>query len=922
MESLEQRVVLAGAGLNDPPGPPAWESVIVALNDNIGDPAAVAKGVVNTHGGQLGHVYEHAIKGFSAQLPAAAVQALLKNPQVKLIEPDLTMQAFGQVVPTGINRIDADLNSTAKIDGIDERVNVDIAIIDTGIDGDHPDLNVVGGQRFYTVTSGPPRNRGSFANDGHGSHVAGTAAALDNDIGVVGVAPGARLWAVKVLDANGSGYLSDIIKGIDWVTAKAGEIEVVNMSLGGQGVSDNLRAAITASVNAGIVYVVAAGNEYRDILGTDFQFGTADDTIPAAYPEVATISAIADTDGTYGGYGPNTVYADYFGTYDDDEFADFSNFSNSDSNNTSWYDANNNNNPVTSPGLGIDLMLPGVDIYSTYKNGGYATSTGTSMASPHAAGLAALYIAEHVRATNAAGVYAIRQALINNGKAWRSPEGLLFPATGGNSDSPDKHEENLGWAANAAPDNTPPFAPSGLSAVAGNAQVVLDWADNTESDLAGYNVYRSTTSGGLYTGANTELVNSSSFTNTGVAAGTYYYIVTALDWSGNESAASNETSATVVEMPPAAPSGLSAVPGSGQVVLDWADNTESDLAGYNVYRRVTGGLYDAAIPVSSSSFTDTDVTNGTTYYYVVTAVDFENNASDNSSEVEATPDTLHIGDLDASSTNQGGSWTATVTIVVHSSAAEAPVVGASVAGNWNGGALGTASCTTDSQGTCIVVKPNISKKIGVVRFEVTGVSGALAYLPSANHDVDLGSNGTFINVNKPLHVANASVNDVLAGSPLTQSMVRPLVEVAISHWAAAGVAADRLDALRKVDVEIADLDGTLLGLAYTDWIVLDRDAAGYGWSADPFAASSRRTGGVALLSAVTHEFGHLLGFDDDDSRIDVMAANLDLSHHGLPWSSQLSAPRGLILDPLASTDLRDFNSRKKESRVMANVRIV
>jgi subtilisin family serine protease len=378
---------------------------------------------------------------------------------VELVEADLVMTAFAQTVPTGVNRIDAGASST----GVTEPVDVDIAIIDTGI-GPHSDLVIEGGRRFYTVTTGPPSRWGSYEDDnyaddnGHGTHVAGTAAALDNDYGVVGVAPGARLWAVKVLGANGSGYVSDIIAGIDWVTERADTIEVVNMSLGGQGVSTAYHDAIKKSVAAGVVYVVAAGNEYRDILGSDFKFGTSDDTIPAAYPEVATISAMADSDGLPGGVGSVTSKG-----YADDTFADFSNFSNSDASDQSWYLVDGNN-PVTSPGLGIDLMMPGVDIYSTYKNGGYATMSGTSMAAPHAAGLVALHLAENNWTTSngardatgdgvwsAADVYQVRQNLIASGVAWRSDNGLDAPPVGEpNSDSPDKHEENLGWAGTVA----------------------------------------------------------------------------------------------------------------------------------------------------------------------------------------------------------------------------------------------------------------------------------------------------------------------------------------------------------------------------------------------------------------------------------------------------------------------------------------
>jgi subtilisin family serine protease len=462
VEQFEQRVLLDASGAV---GNPDFEPVIVTFQDRVQNPRAMAEQLTQAGGGQLGHVYESALKGFSASLPKAAINALARNPMIATIEPDLVAETFAQVVPTGVMRIGALDNVVNGKIGEGKAVNVDIAIIDTGI-AYHDDLDVVGGRRFYTNTGGPPSSRGAKQDgnwqddNGHGTHVAGTAAAKDNGIGVVGVAPGARLWAVKVLNSQGGGNVSDIIAGVDWVLAQqeldgSPKIEVVNMSLGLTGRSDALHQSIKNSVNAGILYVVAAGNSYRDILGSDLTFGTADDTIPAAYPEVATISAFADTNGSHGGGGSVTNFKDPATgvPYPDDTFADFSNFSNSKSNNESFYLTDNK---VLNPhGLGIDLVLPGVDILSTTRNGGYGTMTGTSMAAPHAAGLAALYIAQYGRDINGDGsindkdVYATRQALIDLGKGWRSPEGLkvIDPnGTGGNLDSPDKHEEVLGWA--------------------------------------------------------------------------------------------------------------------------------------------------------------------------------------------------------------------------------------------------------------------------------------------------------------------------------------------------------------------------------------------------------------------------------------------------------------------------------------------
>jgi subtilisin len=312
---------------------------------------------------------------------------------VAAVVVDQTFRVSAQTLPTGINRVDGELSSTVSGNGSGV-VNVDIAVIDTGIDLDHPDLDAQHGKNCVSP--------GAQAEDdnGHGTHVAGTAAARDNGIGVVGVAPGARVWAVKVLNAAGSGTTSQVVCGIDWVTANAGTIEVANMSLGGSNplgslstcssTWDPMHPAICRSVQAGVTYAVAAGNSAAN----------ANDFVPATYPQVITVSALADFNGRPGGRAPATCRAD-----EDDTFADFSNY-----------------------GGDVDLIAPGVCILSTYLGGGYATFSGTSMASPHVAGAAGLY-----KSTNpGASPNAVKRALQRAGNlSWND------------ADDPDSTKERL-----------------------------------------------------------------------------------------------------------------------------------------------------------------------------------------------------------------------------------------------------------------------------------------------------------------------------------------------------------------------------------------------------------------------------------------------------------------------------------------------
>ncbi len=328
---------------------------------------------MESKGAEILNTYRHALNGYTIKVgnDPGLLNNLRSDPRVALVEQDQKVQMFSQVIPTGVERIGASPSTsaarlTSQTQGAGSgNVNADIAILDTGIDLNHPDLNVYAQKTFVAGTS--------TANDdnGHGTHVAGIAAAIDNSIGVVGVAPGARLWAVKVLDKSGAGALSDVIAGIDYITAHANEIDVVNMSFGCQCDSTALNSAVSNAIAAGITFVAAAGNSGAD----------ASTFHPASDPNVIAVGAIADSDGRCGGMGPSTQYGN------DDTFATFSNY-----------------------GPKVAIAAPGVNILSTYSGGTYTTLSGTSMAAPHVAGAAALYKASHPNASPAE----VKSALTNS----------------------------------------------------------------------------------------------------------------------------------------------------------------------------------------------------------------------------------------------------------------------------------------------------------------------------------------------------------------------------------------------------------------------------------------------------------------------------------------------------------------------------
>jgi minor extracellular protease Epr len=281
--------------------------------------------LVRAHGGVIKYSYEHTL-AIAALVPPQAIDALQRNPNVAYVENDYKVYALQQTTPWGIQKIRAPQVWATGNKG----TGIKVAIVDTGIDTAHPDLKVVGGVSYVSYTT-------SYNDDnGHGTHCAGIVAALNNTIGVVGVAPEAALYAVKVLDSSGSGYFSDVISGIDWCITN--NMQVVSMSFGSTYDDTILHSELDLAYSQGIVLVAAAGNS-----------GPGANTIgyPAKYSSVIAVGA---TDS-------NDVVA-------------------------SW----------SSRGPELSVTAPGVNIYSTYKRSTYATMSGTSMACPHVTGTVALIL--------------------------------------------------------------------------------------------------------------------------------------------------------------------------------------------------------------------------------------------------------------------------------------------------------------------------------------------------------------------------------------------------------------------------------------------------------------------------------------------------------------------------------------------------
>ncbi|MCF2144713.1 MAG: S8 family serine peptidase [Candidatus Heimdallarchaeota archaeon] len=432
------------------------------------------------------HQYS-ALNGFSARIPTVLYNVLANSWFVSSIQIDRQITISQDTLDWGVDDVDAEEvwggaeNAVDVVAGNVAGQGVKVAIIDTGIDYTHPDLDgVYAGGYDFVANDNDPKDE-----NGHGTHCAGIVAAEDNGEGVIGVAPKTSIYAIRALDAYGSGSVSNIVAGIDWCINN--NMDIISMSLGSSSPDSTLEDAVSRAYNAGIVVVAASGNDGKNAI-----------SYPAKYADAIAVGAI---------------------------------------------DSNHNLASFSNYGPEQEVVAPGVDIYSTMPTytvtlnswwyGGlsknYDQMSGTSMATPMVAGVCALILSANPNLSPGEVRNILHDTAVDLGTSgWDQNFGY------GEVDA----LEAVNAAGGGTPGNEPPAKVTGLTATTlSDTEIKLDWNANTEPDLDHYNVYRD--------GVKIAETTTNTYTDTGLQPGTTYtYEVSAVDDQNAEGPKSDPASAT------------------------------------------------------------------------------------------------------------------------------------------------------------------------------------------------------------------------------------------------------------------------------------------------------------------------------------------------------------------------------------------
>jgi subtilisin family serine protease len=719
------------------------QTVVKAIVTFDARPGRAAEQTIERRGGTVRR-HLPLVNGLAVELSVGQMRHLATDAGVRHVELDPTLTAIEPIsveaVQTGdleydnawgVSRLGAPAAHAAGIRGAGVRV----AVIDTGIDYIHDDPddtpyvvdpeflgNYAGGFDFVNNDTDP------FDDNGHGTHVAGILAAEKNGYLVAGVAPEVDLFALKILDANGEGDVSNLIVALQW--AIDNDIDVVNMSLGTHEVSAALATAVANAAAQGLLMVAASGN-VNPFVWQELLFGCPV-TYPGAYPEVLSTTFT----------NPNDALTGYSCT-----------------------------------GPEVDVASPGDAVFSPVPIGpcllckpwGYDALSGTSMASPHLAGTVALLVSAGIADAGTPGLFDdVRDRICTT-----ADPGFGVNATPIPTNDPryptyfgcgvvDADDAVLGIV---PPVNHPPVATDDTATTTEDAAVSIPvLANDTDEDGDGLSV------SGVGSPANgTALLDPSGtaiqYTPVPGYSGTDAFSYTISDGAGGADAAAVTVTITAVDDPPTAEprSASTTSPNPVSITLRGTDPDTCelsfqviDLPTHGGVGSLTGATCATGAPNADTAtvvYTPTPGYSGpdSFTYRVLDATGASAVVTVSITVLAAPPpNPIHVGDLDRSTSSAGKNWTARVTIRIHT-AAEGSVAGAVITGTWSNGASGTATCTTNSSGACTVQKTKLSKAtVATVTFTVTSVTVAgSTYTAAANHDPDGDSNGTTITVFRP-----------------------------------------------------------------------------------------------------------------------------------------------------------------------------